>query len=337
MNLRTDFLVVLRIEAAEFADVYCEELLALLTDYPVVAIHEDEAEPGISWSVSFGEHAWQIMENPNFDAPNVDHPDLDDPNTYGWMAVNPVPEAPLDVNWRRYPDLSVLVTAEAGRAVTARFGASAVNCRLLPETRSWSLTNFEASHGRVQVGRFIVSPPWQFPDPDDTTIILKIKPSMGFGTGHHPSTRLALSLLQQVECAGRDVLDVGTGSGLLAMAAVRLGAARVCAIDRDPNALAAATEGFHRNRLTNRVELRQADISTEAIGQFHLVIANLESVQIRAWADSLRRHVHCPGQLLVSGFLTAEAQAVLRALRAPARLIEYEDDWAAVVIDCPVV
>ena len=94
MNLRTDFLVVLRIEAAEFADVCREELLTLLTDYPVLAIHEDEAEAGISWSVSFGEHAWQIMENPNFDAPNVDHPDLDDPDltiptpTGGWRSIH---------------------------------------------------------------------------------------------------------------------------------------------------------------------------------------------------------------------------------------------------------
>jgi ribosomal protein L11 methyltransferase len=331
MNVRTDFLVMLRIEAAEFALVCREELLALLADYPVVAIHEDEAEPGIAWSVSFGEYAWQIMDDPNFD------PDFDDVDTDGWRAVNPFASAPLDVNWRRYPDLSRLVTAEAGRAVTTRFAASGVHCRLLAETESWSITNFEESHGRVHVGRIVISPPWQFPDPDDTTIILKIKPSMGFGTGHHPSTRIALSLLQQVECAGRDVLDVGTGSGLLAMAAARLGAARVCAIDRDPNALAAAAEGFHRNRLTNRVELRQADISTETVGQYHLVIANLEAVQIQAWADSLRRHVQRPGQLLVSGFLTAEAEFVLRALGEPALLIEYEDDWTAVVIDLPAV
>jgi ribosomal protein L11 methyltransferase len=330
MNERTDFLVILRIEAAAFAVVCREELLALLADYTVVAIHEDDAEPGIAWSVSFGEHAWQIMDDPSFDVPGLDDVDAD-----GWRAVNPSSAAPLDVNWRRYPDLSVLVTADAGRAVTARFAESGVHCRLLAETGSWSLTKFEESHGRVHVGRIIVSPPWQFPDPDDTNIILKIKPSMGFGTGHHPSTRLALSLLQRIDCGGRDVLDVGTGSGLLAMAAARLGAARVCAIDRDPNALAAAAEGVRRNRLTNRVELRQADISTEAVGQYHLVIANLEAVQIQAWAHSLRRHVHRPGQLLVSGFLTAEAEFVLRTLREPALLIEYEDDWAAVVINLP--
>jgi hypothetical protein len=69
--------------------------------------------------------------------------------------------------------------------------------------------------------------------------------------------------------------------------------------------------GFPSPRLTNRVELRQADISTETVGEYHLVIANLE-VQTQAWADSLRRHVHRPGQLLVSGFLTAEAGVVLR-------------------------
>jgi ribosomal protein L11 methyltransferase len=141
--------------------------------------------------------------------------------------------------------------------------------------------------------------------------------------------------VQQVQCAGHDVLDVGTGSGVLAMAAARLGAARVCAIDRDPDALAAAAEGLLRNRLTSRVELRQADISTEAVGQYDLVVANLDAVQVQAWADSLLRHVHRPGHLLVSGFLTAETDVVSRVLRQPIRLSEQEDGWAAAVIDCP--
>jgi ribosomal protein L11 methyltransferase len=203
----------------------------------------------------------------------------------------------------------------------------------MADQRRWSLSDFEGSYGRVQVGRIIVSPPWLFPDPDDTTILLTIKPSMGFGTGHHPSTRLALALLQKVECAGRDVLDIGTGSGVLAMAAARLGAARVCAIDRDPNALAAATEGLKRNRLTKTVELRHADISREAVGEYHLVIANLDAVQIQAWAESMKRHLRRPGQLILSGFLTAEAEAISRTL--PPRLVEYEGDWAAFVIDWP--
>ena len=115
MNIRSDFPVVLRIEAAEFTPLCRDELLGLLTDYPVLAIHEDDAEPGIRWWVSFGEDAWQILDESN----------LDDPESYGWFdrAL-----ASLDVNWRRYPDLSILVTAEAGRAVMARFAASGVNC-----------------------------------------------------------------------------------------------------------------------------------------------------------------------------------------------------------------
>ena len=324
MNIRTDFAVLLRLEADEFTLSRREELLGLLADYSIQAIHEDNAEPGICWNVSFGERAWQILDDPGLDEPIADR----------WV-VDFTTLGPVDVNWQRFPDLAALVTAEAGKAVAARFAASDLRCQLVAEHGAWSPSTFERSHGRVRVGRIIVAPPWHFPDPDDTTIILKIKPSMGFGTGHHPSTRLALFLLQQVDCAGRDVLDIGTGSGVLAMAAARLGAARVCAIDRDPNALAAAAEGLQRNRLTNRVELRHADISKEAVGEYDLVIANLDAVQIQAWADSMMRHLRRPGQLLVSGFLMAEAESISRTL--PPRLVEYEGDWAAFVIDWPTV
>jgi ribosomal protein L11 methyltransferase len=317
MNLRTDFPVVLWIESPEGADRHRDELLATLADYPVIAIHESELERGLRWAVSFGENAWQVFDSPDEDT---------------WVAFHPPFSAPLDVNWRRYPDLGELITATAGRDVLRKFGSPCVRCELRAETNSWSLTRFEESHGRVQVGRIMVAPPWHFPDPDGTTIILKIKPSMGFGTGHHPSTRLALSLLQQLDCEGRDVLDVGTGSAVLAMAAARLGAARVCAIDRDSNALVAAADGLRRNALTSRVELTQADISTDALGVFDLVVANLEAAQIRAWADALLRHVRPTGHLLLSGFLAAEAELVSRALPQPARLVEYEDDWAAVVM-----
>ena len=99
MNTRTDFAVLLQIEADECTLSCREELLA---DYSIHAIHEDNAEPGICWYVSFGEQAWQALDDPNFDHPVVD----------GWVG-------PLDVNWRRFPDLATLVTAEAGRAVAA--------------------------------------------------------------------------------------------------------------------------------------------------------------------------------------------------------------------------
>jgi len=169
---------------------------------------------------------------------------------------------------------------------------------------------------------------------DGTTLIVKIRPSAGFGTGHHPSTRLALALLQQIQCEGREVLDVGTGSGILAIAAARLGARHVCAIDRDTDALTAAADGVHRNAVNKVVELKHADVSVDTFGEFDVVIANLEAPQITHCASSLLASVRAGGSLVLSGFLAAELPIVAGAFsQAPVR-VEYEDGWAATVFAC---
>ena len=312
MNIRTDFEVVLWIESPGGAACGPDDLLALLADYPVQAIHEAPG-PGIQWSVSFGERAWQTRHDPEDE-------------------VDAFPQAitsPLDGPWRQFPDLSELLTAAVGRTILATFPDAGLRCELRADRDPWSISEFEQSYDRIQVGRIVVSPPWQFPEPDDSTIILRITPSLGFGTGHHPSTRLALALLQQVDTAGRDVLDVGTGSGILAMAAARLGAGRVCAIDRDSDAVAAARDNL-RHSLTS-IDLRHADIGANRMGQFDLVVANLEAAQLEALADVLWAHVRPGGRLLVSGFLTAERDVVWRALSHPSQIVRDEDGWTAAV------
>jgi len=176
----------------------------------------------------------------------------------------------------------------------------------------------------VTVGRITVAPPAedvaQVPGPaaspaqaalQSSTIV--IRASMGFGTGHHATTRLCLRALQAVDIANRDVLDVGTGSGVLAIAAVCLGAARAVGIDYDPDAIQAANENLALNPGVKTVEFRVADLLTGGLPSTDVVTANLTGAFLVRRAGLLQDLVRPGGTLIVSGLLEDERDDVLRA------------------------
>jgi ribosomal protein L11 methyltransferase len=201
----------------------------------------------------------------------------------------------------------------------------------------------QASLGAVRVGRFVVAPPWDAPTAGAGDVIV-IEPSLGFGTGHHQSTRLCLRLLQHLTAggavphagtpplplAGRAVLDVGTGSGVLAIAAARLGARAVLGIDNDVDAVTAARDNAARNVTPVSVRLEVADFSRDAIAPADVVLANLTAFVIRTGADRLRALVRHGGTLVTGGFTSDQVPLVTEAL-APLRVVqrEDEDDWVA--------
>ena len=167
----------------------------------------------------------------------------------------------------------------------------------------------------VRVGRLAVAPPWDAGaagvDPGVATII--IEPAMGFGSGHHATTRLCLEAIQRLDLRGGRVLDVGTGSGVLALAAVRLGAAGVVAIDVDPDALENARGNAVLNGSPRNVEFRQADFRHEIGLTADIVLANLTGAMLTAGADSLTRAVAAGGTLILSGVTSEERETVYRA------------------------
>ncbi|HEX7780503.1 MAG TPA: 50S ribosomal protein L11 methyltransferase [Vicinamibacterales bacterium] len=177
----------------------------------------------------------------------------------------------------------------------------------------------QASLGPVTIDRIVVAPPWASQPDQPGQIQLVIQPSMGFGTGHHASTRLCLRLLQRIDVKGRHVVDVGTGSGVLALAAARLGASRILALDSDPDALAAASENLRLNDLTPAIELRQTDLASAADSvsdQFDVVLANLTGGLLVRHVRTLLRLALPDGALIVSGLEAAEADDVRTAFAA---------------------
>jgi ribosomal protein L11 methyltransferase len=184
----------------------------------------------------------------------------------------------------------------------------------------------QASLHAIQVGHVIVAPPWDVP----TTIV--IQPSMGFGTGHHATTRLCLAALQRLDLAGRSVLDAGTGSGVLAIAASRLGADRVTGLDDDADAIHAAWENLALNAGAN-VSLIVGDLRSTELVPADVILANLTGALLIASAGRLRKLTNARGRLILSGFQTHEEGEVVSAYAAfDVEHRAEEDGWGCVTL-----
>jgi ribosomal protein L11 methyltransferase len=188
----------------------------------------------------------------------------------------------------------------------------------------------QAALKAVRAGRIIVAPPWDIPGADAPDIVIVIDPSTGFGTGHHATTRLCLELLQDLNMRGKRVIDVGTGSGILAIAAWKLGARDVIAIDTDADALQNARENIERNGATGAIQMSEADLGSVELAPADVVLANLTSAMLRRFAGSLKGLLAPGGTFILSGFSPADVDDIVRVLGAtPARILT-DEEWTAV-------
>jgi ribosomal protein L11 methyltransferase len=160
-----------------------------------------------------------------------------------------------------------------------------------------------------------------------------IEPSMGFGTGHHATTRLCLAALGSLDVLGPAVLDVGSGSGVLSFAAAISGAADVRGIDIDGDAVQAARRSASLNPSIPAVRFETGDVFTDPCAPVDLVLANLTGAMLIRSAAHLARLVKPGGRLIVSGFLHDEQDAVAAALDGFATGSTLtEDGWCALVL-----
>ncbi len=169
------------------------------------------------------------------------------------------------------------------------------------------------------------------PNPD--AIALVIPPSMGFGTGHHATTRLCLEALQTIDLRGAVVLDVGTGSGILAIAASRLGAARAIGIDNDAHALTAARESLALNPDARGVTFEVTDLDGVSLPAADVVAANLTGALLVRAAPVLAAAVRPGGALVLSGLMLDEIEEVRGAFAGCAVEWQREErEWAAMIL-----
>ncbi len=169
----------------------------------------------------------------------------------------------------------------------------------------------------ITVGRLTVSPTPQPPPPSLQPLTIVIEPSMGFGTGHHATTRLCLAALQDTNVTGASVLDVGTGSGILAIAAARLGASQALGIDSDADAIQSANENLALNSEARNVRFLVAGLTTicqngDGSLLFDVVMANLTGALLVRSASRLIHAVNSGGRLILGGILADEEETVRR-------------------------
>jgi len=221
-----------------------------------------------------------------------------------------------------------LESRERAEALAVEIGASPRFERL--EDRVWErawLDDFEPTRfGR----RLWVCPRGQtVTEPD--AIVVKLDPGLAFGTGHHPTTALCLGWLDATELTGKTMVDYGCGSGILAIAALRLGAARTIAVDHDPQALEATDANARENGVAERLIVcaPEAMPDTEA----DLLVANILAAPLIELAPHLAALIRPGGWLGLSGILREQTHQVAAAytdyleLEAPT----YQEDWALLV------
>jgi ribosomal protein L11 methyltransferase len=269
-----------------------DALAALLSDYDLIAIQEDDVTAPQTWTAHFG-------------------------------------------------------TAASRDAAAARLARTEPRLDIQAvevEDEDWARRT-QADLPAVRIGRVCVAPPWDLPagyvpphpgasPPPGREIVVVIEPSRGFGTGHHQSTRLCLALLQARALTGLTVLDVGTGSGVLAIVAARLGAAFVSAIDDDPDAIENARENIAANAVAAVVDAHVRDIADAGLPPADLVLANLTGTLLARYAAPLGRAVRPGGAIVASGFTIDEKPLVAGAFAPHFEVIETadEDDWWAYVL-----
>lgn len=194
----------------------------------------------------------------------------------------------------------------------------------------------------ITVGRITVAPPWHValepgaPGPRDSSpgpFTIVIEPSMGFGTGHHATTRQCLEALQIIDLAGAFVVDVGTGSGVLAIAADLLGCARALGIDNDPDAIRSARDNLVLNPHAVRTSFETVDLTVDALPAADVVTANLTGALLTRAAGTLLGALRDGGILVLSGILAEELEGVRHAFESTEPLWErQETEWIGLAL-----
>lgn len=198
--------------------------------------------------------------------------------------------------------------------------------------KNWN-EEWEQTIKAQQIGRFFVKPTWDYSAVPDKSILLEIDPKMAFGTGYHETTRLMLQMLPEVVRKEDRVLDAGTGTGILAIASVKLGAAEAFAFDIDDWSIQNSKENILLNGVDSKVTVKKGSMETlPADKKFDVVMANINRNTILELLPGFAEHLKNRGAMLLSGLLTSDREIILdHPVMKKFKLVrsKREKDWIA--------
>lgn len=272
----------------------------------------------------------------------LDRADLPDPNkpTANWelMDQSVIDAMPEDVQVKAWFDedalnrvmgslqeqLSLLKTQNEG------LGTLALSLQGVKE-EDWA-ENWKQYYKPFRLGEhMVVKPTWESWDMQEGDLMIEIDPGMAFGTGTHETTAMCVGLIEKYYQGGA-LLDVGTGSGILAIAAARLGAKGIVAVDIDPDAVRVARENVAHNGLTGAIDVREGDLLQGLSQRFQFAVANILAPVICMLAAPLKAHLLPGGRFVCSGIIAEAEGDVNGALLAAGYQIDeiqHKGDWVA--------
>ena len=212
---------------------------------------------------------------------------------------------------------------------------SPLRARVLEEEdweHAWT-EHFQVLHGGKDL---VIVPTWRDHAPEESDVVIELDPGMAFGTGHHPTTRMCLELLEDYARPGMKVLDVGCGSGILSIAAAKLGAGTVVGLEIDSVAAQAAISNVGKNDAARTVRIIHGtlDRPEDLASAYDLALANISAKVLSELAESLVSAVIPGGRIIASGLLTEKREAAEQRFRDAGAAVErtvIDGDWAALV------
>ena len=185
--------------------------------------------------------------------------------------------------------------------------------------------------------RTVICPTWLDCEPAESEVFIRLDPGIAFGTGHHPTTKACLELLEDLSRPGMDVLDVGCGSGILSIAAAKLGARSVFALEIDSESLRVAKQNIRENGTGQNIRVTEGSLPHPEIQSkgFDIAIANISSKVVSEMSGELVRAVRPGGKIIASGMLVDNKDAVERALASAGGTLEQtvvDGDWVTMIV-----